>query len=59
MIDRPGWLIFFTHDIAPVPTPYGCTPATFDGLVAHAVSRGCAVMPVEEALDRMNLRTAS
>jgi hypothetical protein len=49
----PGWLVFFTHDIAARPTQYGCTPKTFDRLVAHAVARGCAVLPVDRALDRL------
>lgn len=49
----PGWLVFFTHDIAPCPTSHGCTPETFDLLVAHAVARGCAVLPVDRVLDRL------
>ncbi len=49
----PGWLVFFTHDIAPRPTAHGCTPETFDHLVAHAVERGCAVLPVDRVLDRL------
>lgn len=49
----PGWLVFFTHDIAAGPTAYGCTPRTFDHLVAHAVARGCVVLPVDRALDRL------
>lgn len=48
--ERPGWLIFFTHDISDRPTPYGCTPATFSLLVGHALARGCLVLPVREAL---------
>ncbi|MCA1369615.1 polysaccharide deacetylase family protein [Bradyrhizobium sp. BRP14] len=49
----PGWLIFFTHDIASRPTPYGCTPQTFDRLVRYAVEKGCCVLPVDAALDRI------
>ncbi|MDH2380857.1 polysaccharide deacetylase family protein [Bradyrhizobium sp. CER78] len=55
-VAKPGWLIFFTHDIAPSPTPYGCTPAAFERLVAYAVARGCCVLTVDAALDRMRLR---
>ncbi|WEX74932.1 polysaccharide deacetylase family protein [Sinorhizobium numidicum] len=51
---QPGWLIFFTHDIAPRPTPYGCTPKTFEHLVRYAVEKGCCVLPVDHALDRLN-----
>ena len=38
VVEKPGWLIFFTHDVAPAPTPFGCTPAAFERLVAHAVT---------------------
>lgn len=48
---QPGWLIFFTHDISDTPTPYGCTPATFEQLVQYAVQSGCAILTVNEALD--------
>jgi peptidoglycan/xylan/chitin deacetylase (PgdA/CDA1 family) len=46
----PGWLIFFTHDIAEEPTPYGCTPATFDHLVRHCIEKGCRIVTVEAAV---------
>ncbi|MCA1491271.1 polysaccharide deacetylase family protein [Ensifer sp. NBAIM29] len=52
--DRPGWLVFFTHDIAPRPTPYGCRPETFEHLVRYAVGKGCRVLPVDRALDALN-----
>lgn len=53
VMENPGWLIFFTHDIAEEPTPYGCTPATFDHLVSHANKSGCAVITVAEAIRRL------
>jgi len=56
LVADPGWLIFFTHDISPTPTPYGCTPAAFERLVAHAVERGCRLLTVDAALDRMGFR---
>ena len=56
LVARPGWLIFFTHDIAATPTPYGCTPRSFDRLVAHAVSAGCRVLTTDAALDHFKLR---
>ncbi|WP_117192193.1 polysaccharide deacetylase family protein [Rhizobium terrae] len=46
---NPGWLVFFTHDIADRPTPYGCTPATFEHLVRHARERGCEILTVDAA----------
>jgi peptidoglycan/xylan/chitin deacetylase (PgdA/CDA1 family) len=45
----PGWLVFFTHDIADEPTPYGCTPSTFEALVRYARESGCEIMTVDAA----------
>lgn len=52
LVSRPGWLIFFAHDIATTPTPYGCRPDSFADLVAYARARGCAIMTIDQALDR-------
>ncbi|POO55841.1 polysaccharide deacetylase family protein [Agrobacterium rosae] len=54
VVAEPGWLIFFTHDISETPTPYGCTPGTFSTLVRYAVSKGCLVLPVRDALQHIN-----
>lgn len=59
VVANPGWLIFFTHDIAPRPTPYGCTAPGFRLLVGYALARGCRVLTVDAALDRMGLREAA
>lgn len=56
LVADPGWLIFFTHDVSPRPTPYGCTAPSLHLLVAYAVTRGCRVLTVDAALDRMGLR---
>ncbi|MGX1788309.1 polysaccharide deacetylase family protein [Bosea sp. NPDC055332] len=56
LVADPGWLIFFTHDIAARPTPYGCTPPSFRLLVGYALARGCQVLTVDAALDRMGLQ---
>lgn len=53
VVADPGWLIFYGHDVAARPTPYGCTPETFELLVRHAVDSGCAVLTVDRALDRL------
>lgn len=50
VVDQHGWLIFFTHDVASKSTPFGCTPQTFEHLVRYAVEKGCAVLPVRDAL---------
>lgn len=50
---RPGWLIFFGHDVSDAPSEWGCTPAFFK-TVCEAVERsGAEVLPVARALDRI------
>ncbi|HZT87471.1 MAG TPA: polysaccharide deacetylase family protein [Stellaceae bacterium] len=44
-----GWLIFYTHDVSPEPSPFGCTPDQFEAVVSRAVERG-PVVPVAAAL---------
>ena len=53
LVAAPGWLIFFTHDVSPRPTPHGCTPPSFHLLVGYAVARGCRVLSVDAALDHI------
>lgn len=53
IVAEPGWLVLFCHDVAESPTPYGCTPETFEHLVRHAVESGCEVLTVARALDRL------
>lgn len=56
---RPGWLVFFTHDVADRPTPYGTSAATLERLVQHARDRGCLVLTVDAALDRIGVPPAA
>ncbi len=46
-----GWLIFATHDVAPDPSRYGCTPEFFEAAVAAAEQSGARVLTVAAALD--------
>jgi peptidoglycan/xylan/chitin deacetylase (PgdA/CDA1 family) len=52
---EPGWLIFFSHDVSPDPTIFGCMPATMDRLLGHAGTLGCKVMTVDAALNELGL----
>jgi peptidoglycan/xylan/chitin deacetylase (PgdA/CDA1 family) len=53
LIDRNrslgGWLIFYTHDIAKVPSPFGCTPKQLETAVACA-SQHATILPVREVV---------
>jgi hypothetical protein len=44
-----GWLIFYTHDVADAPSPYGCTPEQLDRVVAYAAAK-CPVLPVRDVV---------
>jgi peptidoglycan/xylan/chitin deacetylase (PgdA/CDA1 family) len=41
-----GWLIFFTHDVSPAPTPFGCTPDDLAATIDAARAAGCRIAPL-------------
>jgi len=44
------WLIFYTHDVRPHPSPYGCTPELFEFAVSKAVGTGSRIVTVQARL---------
>lgn len=46
-----GWVIFATHDVCSNPSPYGCTPEFFEGVVRYAQESGARILPVVSALN--------
>jgi peptidoglycan/xylan/chitin deacetylase (PgdA/CDA1 family) len=46
-----AWLIFYTHDVDPTPTRFGCTPRLFEEAVKMAASSGARLLPVGEAIN--------
>ena len=49
---RPGWIVFFTHDVSDTPSAYGITPDTLDALVSEVTRRGIEIRPVGEVAVR-------
>jgi peptidoglycan/xylan/chitin deacetylase (PgdA/CDA1 family) len=45
-----GWLIFYTHDVADQPSPYGCSPALLNEALEAASKRKIPVLNMAEAL---------
>ena len=45
-----GWLIFYTHDVADQPSPYGCSPALLHAALEAASRRKIPVLNMAEAL---------
>ena len=52
-----GWIIFATHDIAPQPSRYGCTPSFLEAVARYAADAGARILPVTHALDAILGRT--
>jgi len=55
---KPGWLIFYTHEVKPDPTSIGCSPAYFREVVELVRRRGLTVETVADAFARVTGRTA-
>ncbi|HWB49553.1 MAG TPA: polysaccharide deacetylase family protein [Stellaceae bacterium] len=53
-----AWLVFYTHDVADAPSPFGCTPAQFQSIVAYA-AENVPVLPVRDVLARLGLLRAA
>ena len=45
-----GWLILATHDVCESPSPFGCSPEFFEGIVKYAADSGALILPVIEAV---------
>jgi peptidoglycan/xylan/chitin deacetylase (PgdA/CDA1 family) len=45
-----AWLIFYTHDVRQMPSPYGCTPALLDMVMQEALRSQSRLLSVQEAL---------
>ena len=52
-VAQKGWLIFYTHDVRPNPSEYGCTPELFEFAVSGAARSGSRILTVEQALSEL------
>ncbi|MCC5980332.1 MAG: polysaccharide deacetylase family protein [Oceanicaulis sp.] len=50
---RPGWLIFYGHDVREDPSQWGCTPAFLEAVSEAVAKAGIAVLPVGEVLSHL------
>lgn len=49
-VDTNGWLIFYGHDVAATPSPYGCSPSLLRHALEAASRRNISVLSVADAL---------
>jgi len=47
---KNGWLIFYSHDVATSPSPYGCSPALLRHALEAASQRQIRILSVADAL---------
>jgi hypothetical protein len=47
---KNGWLIFFGHDVATEPSPYGCSPKLLRHALEAATRRNMANISIADAL---------
>ena len=51
--NEAGWLILYTHDVSPTPTPFGTTPRTLASTVDAIRAAGIEVLSLREAARRV------
>ena len=49
-IAKNGWLIFYSHDVATSPSPYGCSPSLLQHALDAAAQRKIEILRVTDAL---------
>ncbi|HEX5377109.1 MAG TPA: polysaccharide deacetylase family protein [Phenylobacterium sp.] len=52
---KRSWLILYTHDVRPNPSPWGCTPHTFAALIDAAIGAEFEILTVGDAARRLGL----
>jgi len=55
---RKSWLIFFTHDVQPKPSPWGCTPELLQSTAKFAIRSGSRVLTIQDALAEVGVAVA-
>jgi peptidoglycan/xylan/chitin deacetylase (PgdA/CDA1 family) len=50
---QKGWLIFYTHDVRPNPSEYGCTTEFFESAVSAAAQSGSRILTVQQFLSEI------
>lgn len=50
---RPGWLIYYGHDVQDAPTSWGCTPDFLSAVIDAVAAIKAEVLPMASALKRI------
>jgi len=52
---RKSWLIFYTHDVRPQPSQYGCTPELLASVVSSALQARSRILNIAAALTELGV----
>ena len=55
---QKAWLIFYSHDVRPNPSQYGCTSSLLESTVSYALKQGCRILTVKDVLAELGVRCA-
>lgn len=58
-VRQPGWLIFYGHDVRNHPGEWGCTPEFLECVCRLCADLKCEVLPMREALERVEAPTVA
>jgi peptidoglycan/xylan/chitin deacetylase (PgdA/CDA1 family) len=56
-VQQRGWLIFYTHDVRPDPSEYGCTAGLFEFAVSSAAKSGSRILTLGQVLAELEVET--
>jgi peptidoglycan/xylan/chitin deacetylase (PgdA/CDA1 family) len=56
-LERGGWVVLYTHDVRPDPSPFGCHPDDLRRTVDAALALGAEILPVGAAVRRLSVPT--
>jgi peptidoglycan/xylan/chitin deacetylase (PgdA/CDA1 family) len=54
-VKQKTWLIFYTHDVRPDASEYGCTPGLFQSAVSLAARSGSRILTIANALSEFGV----
>ncbi len=57
--DRNGWLVFYTHDVADMPSWIGCSPDRLRAVIAAVGAQDMACLPIRDALAAIGYSSAN
>lgn len=57
--EKSAWLIFYTHDVDPNPSPWGCKPEQFRETLQAVQDAGIDILTMRAAIGRVMFRRAA